>query len=497
MYVTSQADVTLFGGAAGSGKSEIGVIDFLQYVGYQNFIGVITRRTTVQLKGAGGILTKCMRTFKKCFRYGEDFVWKEKDNKFVFYKQVIRSDGKKIKEPVSEIYLKHFEHERNSEDDWQGVEANLYLADEGTQFTIGMLNYIMSRMRNPACPEVEPKLKITCNPDADHAIREWVEPYLNEDGTPDRSKDGMLRYFTAFEGEFCWGDTKQEVIDKTGADEKDVLSFTFISANVYDNKVVQEVNPKYVAWLKGLTGVKKHRLLYGNWRIRESDSTVWEREWIIEEDEAPPFTAFTKICRAWDFADKLPSSKLASPDYTASVKMGITKNGDMYILSVTRHRLRTGDWLAHVIEIAEADGRHVDIIIPQDPGVQAKLGAQQLLLKPLNHAGFTATFKQTNQKKLERFRPFASASQNGFIHVVKNCGDDYWNKTFSTNDFWYKELETFTGDRKRGEGGHDDVVDCCSDSYGYLSQSKSLPAGFLTGLKGFDTSNKSPLLNIN
>ena len=38
MYVKSEADVTIFGGAAGSGKSEIGVIDFLKYVDTPNFI---------------------------------------------------------------------------------------------------------------------------------------------------------------------------------------------------------------------------------------------------------------------------------------------------------------------------------------------------------------------------------------------------------------------------------------------------------------------------
>lgn len=495
MYVTSKADVTLFGGAAGSGKSEIGVIDFLQYVGYKNFIGVITRRTTVQLKGAGGILTKCMRTFSKVFEYGEEFVWKEKDNKFVFYDIKTDQTGKKKKTARSEIYLKHFEHEKNSEADWQGTEANLYLVDEGTQFTIGMINYIMSRMRNPSCVEVEPKLKITCNPDADHPLREWVEPYLNEDGTPDRNKDGLIRYFTAHEGEYCWGDSVEEVVSKSGCEVKDVLSFTFVSANVYDNRIVQEINPKYVAWLKGLKGVNKHRLLYGNWKVRESTSTYFQRQWVTELTDID-YSQIDKVVRAWDLADKLPSDANPSPDYTISAKMARMKNGEYILLDLTRHRVRTGEWLSHILDIAEKDGQGVDILLPQDPNPSAKIGIQQVLLRPLNERGYYAICKSTNQKKLDRFRPFSAACQNESIFFLKNCGNDFWNKNYNTNDFIYKELEAFTGERKRGEAGHDDIPDACSDAFMYLATKFILNPSFLQTLKATDLSCPNPLLNI-
>src|SRR6185312_16894358 len=113
---------------------------------------------------------------------------------------------------------------------------------EGTQFTQHMIQYIMSRMRNPNCPEVQPKLKITCNPSYDHFLRKWVEPYLHEDGTPDRSKDGLLRYFTFQDGDFVWGDSPQELAEKYGVLLEDILSFTFISANVTDNPIVQRIN---------------------------------------------------------------------------------------------------------------------------------------------------------------------------------------------------------------------------------------------------------------
>lgn len=249
MYIQSEADVTLYGGAAGSGKSEIGVIDFLKYTDIPNFIGVMTRRTTPQLYGPGNILSKCKRIFSEAYDSSE-YRWFAKDGKFKFFKS------------GAEIYLKHFENEQAS-DNWQGMEANLFYIDEGTQFTQFMVQYIMSRMRNPSCPEVKPHLKITCNPAADHFLRKWVEPYLHENGTPNRDKDGLMRYFTFQDGDFVWGDTPEELVEKYGIEKEDVLSFTFISANVTDNPVVQKVNPKYVSWLKGLKGVERARLLDG------------------------------------------------------------------------------------------------------------------------------------------------------------------------------------------------------------------------------------------
>lgn len=483
MYTTSETDVTLFGGAAGSGKSEIGVIDFLKHVMKQNFIGVMTRRTTPQLKGAGGILAKCKRTFGAVYRYGEDYVWKDKEGKFVFYKR----DEQGNKYQVSEIYLKHFEYEKDHEN-WQGTEANLYLIDEATQFTQFMVQYIMSRMRNPSCPEVEPHLKLTCNPDADHFLREWVEPYLNEDGTPDRSKDGLVRYFTFNDGTFCWGSSKEEVVEKAGCELKDVLSFKFISANVYDNPIVQEVNPKYVAWLKGLRGVEKQRLLYGNWKVRQEASSYYDRKNTPELVEPPHYSLFSKIVRAYDFAGTLPHDGNRSPDYTASVKMGRLHTGDYVILEVNRTRITFAHWDEFVFSNAQRDGKKVEIVLPQDPNPMAKADTVKRA-KKLTERGYVARVRRAGEGKLDSFRPFAAAAGLGVVSIVKDCGTDFYNEVFNTNDFFFHELENFTGLRKKGEAGHDDMADCCSLAYSDLTARFVLPSNFT---KTMDLGNNFP-----
>lgn len=460
MYVESDADVTLYGGAAGSGKSEIGVIDFLKYTDIPNFIGVMTRRTTPQLMGPGGLLSKCKRIISQAYNSNE-YRWYAKDKKFVFFKS------------KAEIYMKHFENDQ-ADEDWQGAEANLYYVDEGTQFTQHMIQYIMSRMRNPNCPEVEPKLKITCNPSFDHFLRKWVEPYLHQDGTPDRSKDGMVRYFSFMDGDFIWGDTKEEISEIYGIEMKDILSFTFISANVTDNPIVQKINPKYVAWLKGLRGVEKARLLDGNWLVRESSSGYFKREWCQPAQMLN--LNITQYCRAWDIAGSLPSDSLPNPDWTAGVLIGKTKDERYVVIDVVRFRARFGEVMQRIIQTAKDDPEGTQIILPQEPG-QAGKAAGMMMIKDLIGEGFSARMRPSNKSKVVRFQPFAAASQAGLVDYMEGV----WNETYLC------ELEGFDGSRNV----KDDQVDATSDAFITLAQKINI-GNFLSGLQQADLSRTNP-----
>ncbi len=441
--------------AAGSGKSEIGVIDFLKYTDIPNFIGVMTRRTTPQLTGPGGLLSKCKRIFSQAYS-PDEYTWRAKDGKFVFHKS------------GAEIYLKHFENDQ-ADVNWQGAEANLYLADEGTQFTQHMIQYIMSRMRNPSCPDVAPHLKITCNPSADHFLRKWVEPYLHEDGTPDRTKDGMVRYFSFQDGDFIWADTKEELTANYGIAEEHALSFTYISANVYDNPIIQKINPKYVASLMGLKGVERSRLLDGNWYARESASGYFKRDWC--QSQSLLNLDIVSYCRAWDIAGSLPSDSLPNPDWTAGVLIGKTKDERYVIMDCVRFRARFGEVMQKIIETAKQDPDGTQIILPQEPG-QAGKAAGMMMIKDLIGEGFYARMRPSNKSKVIRFQPFAAAAQAGLVDYLEGP----WNDTF------FDELEGFDGSRKV----KDDQVDASADAFITLAQRIQIP-NFLTGLKSADS----------
>lgn len=381
----------------------------------------MTRRTTPQLYGPGNVLSKCKRIFAQAYE-SDEYTWRAKDGKFVFHKS------------GAEIYLKHFENEQAS-DNWQGIEANLFYIDEGTQFSQTMVQYIMSRMRNPNCPEVMPHLKITCNPNNSHFFRKWVEPYLKEDGTPDRSKDGMIRYFTFQDGDFVWGSSKQELMDLYGIEEDEALSFTFISANVFDNKIVQKINPKYVSWLKGLRGVERARLLDGNWHVSESGSGFFKKEFVT------PVKLFEQnivsYCRAWDIAGSLPSDQLPDPDWTCGVLIAKTKQSRYIICDVVRFRARFGEVMQRIIQTAKEDPEGTQILLPQEPG-QAGKAAGQMMIKELVEEGFPSRMRPSNKSKVVRFQPFAASAEAGLVDYIE--GD--WNEKY------FFELEQFDGSRK-------------------------------------------------
>lgn len=417
MFITSDADIVVFGGAASSGKSYLGVMDFVPHIKHPGFRGVVTRRTTTQLKASGGILDKAMQLFIKI---DPKVKWKSQDNKFVF------SSG-------AEIFLKHFEHWKDHRN-WQGTEYTEILIDEGTQFEEEMVLYCMSRLRNPHCT-VSPRLRITCNPDRNSYLRKWVDWWIDEQGFPIEERCGVKRYFKRSENTFLWGDSPEEVCEKYGAKMEDILSFTFINATVKDNPVVLENNPQYVSWLESLPRVERARLLLGNWDVSEEGSGYWKAEW-CELIEKPPLNVVKKV-RAWDISGAVPSDLNPNPDWSVGVLMSKDKFDNVYVEDVVRFQARHGEVYQRMLETAKADGAETMISVPIDPGAAGKHYASTLI-GDLASEGFYAKGKTAQKSKVQRFAPFCAASESGRVKIVKA----EWNEAYIL------ELETFDGNRK-------------------------------------------------
>lgn len=449
-FMHTEAEITVFGGAAGAGKSYLGVMDFLKYIHLPKFRGLITRRTTPQLKGPGAIHDTCM----DLFRLADPKVrWKDKDGKFVF------SSG-------AEVFLRHFETIAAT-DNYQGAQCNLFLVDEGQQFEEEMVTYLMSRMRNPKCPEVVPHMKITCNPEYSSFLRTWLEWWLDPDtGIPLPERDGVTRWFIRDEDKMFWADSEAECIALYGypdlppdhENQRKPISFKFIAANVYDNPVLCKANPKYVAWLESLPRVEKARLLYGSWYARAEGSGYFKAEW-TPLIPLIPITSLKKV-RAWDISGTMPSDTNRNPDWTAGVLMSKDKSGLYTVEDVVRDRRRHGGVYDLILETARHDGDEVTIIIPCDPGAAGKAYAAQLI-RDLASEGFLARMKQTNKSKVTRFAPFAAVAEAGGVQVV----------TADWNDDYFSELERFDGSRNV----KDDQVDATADAFHALATDIWLP----------------------
>ncbi len=449
-FMHTDANITVFGGAAGAGKSYLGVMDFLKYIHLPTFRGLITRRTTPQLKGPGGIHDTAMKLFKLA---DPKVRWKDKDGKFVF------SSG-------AEVFLRHFEM-LASKDNFQGAQVNLFLVDEGQQYEEAMVTYLMSRMRNPSCPEVKPHMKITCNPDYGSFLRHWLEWWLDpETGIPIPERDGVVRWFVRDDDKMMWASTREECIEKHGKPNlphdhpKQVkpMSFKFIAANVYDNPVLCEAQPEYVGWLEGLGRVEKARLLYGSWLAREEGSGYFKSQWTPTVPLVPIHAV--KRVRAWDISGTMPSDTNPNPDWTAGVLMSKDRHGLYTVEDVVRDRRRHGGVYDLILETAKADGDDVQIIIPCDPGAAGKAYAAQLI-RDLSAEGFYARMKQTNKSKVTRFAPFAAVAEAGGVQVV----------TAEWNSEYFLELERFDGSRNV----KDDMVDATSDAFHALATDIHIP----------------------
>lgn len=486
----TDAQIVVYGGAMGGGKTYNGLLKKLKHIDNPHYRGLVVRKSSSTIMKSGFLFDEAKGLY---LGFEPKVQVKYKAQKFVW------PSG-------AEIVFTHCATDDDAEQ-FRGGQFSDALLDESTELDENHVWRIFSRIRSKA--GIPPQMVLTANPNPDSYLRKWIDWYLLPEGhehagRADPEKDGVTRYFLRINDEMCWGDSKKELIDKYGnpllpdnhEDQVKPISFCFYPATIFDNPPLIKLNPMYLANLMSLKEVQKERDLWGNWDIREESGGMFKREWcpVVNSDSG---LDIVKICRAYDLASTLPSQTNSSPDYTASVKMAKLRNGDYIILDVKRHRIRVGEWLDFILAQAEEDGHHVDIVLPEDPNAAAKAGLQQVLLRPITEAGFYPTSKKTNRSKIDRFRPFAGAAQAGIVQILNNCGVDLWNNVKNDNSFWLKELEAFTGERKRGELGHDDVVDCCSDAFMYLAQSISLPKGMLSGLQSFNTASKSPLLNIN
>ena len=441
--------------AMGAGKTYLGIMKFLQYIHLPTFRGVITRRTTPQLTGVGGILDNAMDMFK---RVDPKVKYNSQTKQFKF------SSG-------AMIALQHFEHVKDKEN-YQGLQASLILVDEAQQYEESQVTYLRGRNRNPKCPEVHPRMLLTCNPEKNSFLRKWLDWWLDDEGYPRKDRDGIKRYYLPVNGKMHWADTAEELIEehhKMFANRSQCIptSVSFISANIYDNPVLMETQPEYIGNLLGMGKVEQAKYLYGSWDAELEASGYWKREWCQMVTKRP--LQVIKRVRAWDLAGTLPSDTNPDPDYTVGTLISKDRYGKYTVEDVVRFRGRHGEVFDKILKTAYEDGSDTLISIPREVGVGGKFYTQTIIRDLAEH-GFFAKAKPAQKGKLERFAPFCAASEHGGVDIL----------VAEWNDEFFQELEGFDGGKKRR---HDDIVDSCADGYMMLATTTQIPVFSMPDLK--------------
>lgn len=282
-FMSSQADITIGGAAAGVGKSWCLLAAPLRHKDTYGFNCIIFRRTTEQIRNPGGLWDKSMEIYPQ-------FGFKSSEQQLEWYKQ----DSKVT------IKLTHLQHEKNIYDH-DGPEYCLIGWDELHHFSKKQFFYLMSRNRSTC--GVKPYILATCNPDPDSWLSEFIEWWIDQEeklpngeknpgwGFPIKERIGVLRYFVMYDEKYIWANSKEELIlknpdifdkyDATINPHDLIKSVTFISGSIFDNQELLSKNPQYLANLTSLDPEERMRLFDGNWKIRGKDDCIFNAMSII------------------------------------------------------------------------------------------------------------------------------------------------------------------------------------------------------------------------
>ena len=433
-FLSTKADIAIYGGAAGGGKTFGLLLECLRHVDNGGFGAVIFRRDSKQIKNEGSLLDSSSEIYPLvggvCTGYPMP-TWTFKSG--------------------AKISFSHLQLEKDKYS-WQGAQVCLIAFDELTHFTASQFWYLLSRNRSTC--GIKPYMRATCNPDSDSWVRSLIDWWIDKDGYAIPERSGVLRYFFRDAGEIIWADTPQELTKKHHCSLADIKSLTFISSNVYDNKILMEKDPSYIANLKALTLVDRERLLNGNWNIKPQAGMIFRRSQVTVIEEIPKDVK--SWCRAWDLGATEVSIDEPSPDATAGVLIGVRENGKFVVANV----IKVCELAANVRNLIKntciMDKKQFGTVLtrlPQDPGQAGKAQAADFV-KFL--AGFKVKTQVVNGDKVTRSEPFAAQWQAGNVDVV--AGD--WNEAY------FNELEQFP------DGAHDDMVDASSDAFISLAEKK-------------------------
>ncbi len=426
-FLSSSADIVIYGGAAGSGKTWSLLMEPLRYIkSIKNFGAVIFRRTTPQIRNEGGLWDTSEELYSSFAEPKEstlEWIFKPFDNKVKF---------------------SHLEYDKNVLD-WQGSQITLLCFDELTHFSQKQFFYMLSRNRS-ICG-VRPYIRCTTNPDADSWVSKFIEWWINQDtGYPIYERSGVIRWFIRKHGVIIWGDTIQEITDLyPGSIPKSV---TFIPAKLEDNKILEEKDPGYRANLQALSLVDNERLEKGNWKIKPEAGTMFRREWFEIIDELSS-NIYSKI-RFYDMAGTEKSKSNADPDWTAGCKMGRDKDF-FYIFDMVHVQMNPSDTDKVIEKTLDIDGYEVVQRMEQEPGSSGKKVIEDYkngLFRRYNFDGLPST-----GSKVARANRFSAAAGAKRIKLLRGP----WIEAF------IQEAEHFP------DGPHDDMVDAATGAYNYLS----------------------------
>lgn len=325
---------TLYGGAAGGGKSEAILMSALQHVDVKGYSALVLRRTYRELALPGALMDRA-RTWLTRPDIPDHLRprWDSSSYSWVFPSGAKLTFG----------YLESFADTSR----YQSAEFQFIAFDELTQFLKPMYLYMFSRMRKPVDSDLPIQMRAATNPG--NIGHEWVrEHFIPEDyhyAPPDE------RFARPWE------------VNKDRA---------FFPARLQDNKHVDRES--YSKSLENLDPITKAQLADGDWNVVGSGNII-KRNWVcdfhfsldktsmmmrnrdVESGEELPLrrVSFGSVTTRFITADTAMKTNEYS-DYTAIGAWGIAElDGTWYLmlLDIDRDRIAVPDIEGRILSMAE------------------------------------------------------------------------------------------------------------------------------------------------
>lgn len=436
-FMATPANVCIYGGAAGGGKSFGLLMSALRYKNVPGFGCTIFRRNFNQIFSQGGLWDESMKIYQGI---------RGADPKFARGQWWFRNQNGDI---VSKVTFAHIERDEDVHK-WQGSQICEIGFDELTHFSEKTFFYMLSRNRSTC--GVEPFIRATCNPDADSWVAKFIEWWIDPDtGYPIPERSGKLRWFIRRDEILYWANTKQELWKqfdlKTPEEKAEPRSVTFIMSKLEDNQELLKVNPGYMANLKAMSVIERERLLHGNWKIKAAAGLFFKRSQVGDYLSFVPDDVIEWV-RCWDLA-ATEKTENGDPAFTSGVLMGKRKNGRYIVADVVNKQMSASDvrqTIKHTAQQDIAKYKRVKIRLPKDPGQAGKEQAESYI-KFL--AGFNVVTVAETGSKEARAEPMAAQWQAGNFDILTGA----WNEEY------LQQLENFPDSKFK------DMVDASANAF--------------------------------
>lgn len=439
MFLSSPADIVIYGGAAGGAKTTSLLWSQARWC------------KNPKVKGFKGVIFR--RTYPMIFNPGS--LWDE-STKWLphFGGKAVRGDARWDFAKDCTMVFRHLQHESNVED-WKGAQLAEIGFDELTNFSERMFFYFLSRARSTC--GVTPSIRATTNPEPGSWVRKliawWLDP---KTGFAIEERCGVIRWFIRNGNNMVWGDSKEELLPLCDPGQTP-KSFTFINSKVHDNVAMMKDDPSYLGNLHALPLYERELLLNGNWNVRRQGGMRFKREWL--PIRSAPQGQIIRMVRYWDRASTVPSERNKDPDWTAGVKMFKDSENKYGIAHCKRVQLTPGGVRKTMREMAKLDGTMTELFFEQDPG-SAGVAERDGLYEYLSHYAPHAILPSGS--KWVRSAGLSAAAEHGMVYLLR--GD--WNDDF------IDEYEAFADEDQLLPGeelGHDDQVDAGAGAFNEIS----------------------------